>query len=437
LPKLSIIVTAYNIEAYIRQSLDCVLNQTLRDIEVIVVDDGSTDATPDIIREYAKIDSRIIPILFDKNTVGGVATAANAGMDVATGDFIGFADGDDIYDPTMFAKLYDAAIMYSADLAMCNYQLLDASTGELKDPADIDRWRDYPQDTVVELNDTTRRAMLKFISVPWRKIYRRDLVERINLRFPVGDYFFEDNPFHWASTIGAQSIAIVPEKLCQHRVARVGQTMATVDSRLLRIFKHHDNIRDWLRQHGHDQYYRDDLLEWTASQLSWVSQRAEGPLIDELYDILLPIIGQYSNEIIDAFGDRKGRGRTFKMLYALKAGNFTEFNSVAGGQIENSENRPSSVSNGSKNKSNALISRGLHHLKNSGVRETIRMTGRYMYDKTGIDAFDGRTRSPQEKKRVTNEDLFAALIIMQRDIRKLQIEVENLRENAINLGPNR
>ena len=77
MPRLSIIVTAYNIEPYIRESLDCVLAQTLRDIEIIVVDDGSSDGTPAIIREYAERDARIRPILFQTNTIGGVATAAS------------------------------------------------------------------------------------------------------------------------------------------------------------------------------------------------------------------------------------------------------------------------------------------------------------------------------------------------------------------------
>ena len=135
MPRLSIIVTAYNIEPYIRESLDCVLAQTLRDIEIIVVDDGSSDGTPAIIREYAERDARIRPILFQTNTIGGGATAANAGIEAATGDFIGFADGDDLYDPTMFARLHEAAIAHSADLAMCDYQLLDARTGETRDPS--------------------------------------------------------------------------------------------------------------------------------------------------------------------------------------------------------------------------------------------------------------------------------------------------------------
>lgn len=427
MPKLSIIVTAYNIEAYIRQSLDCVIAQTLDDIEIIVVDDGSSDGTADIIREYAQKDARIRPILFDKNTIGGVATAANAGMDAATGDFIGFADGDDIYDPRMFARLYDAAMAHSADLAMCGYHLLDASTGQLKDPADIDRWRAYPQDTALDLDDTTRRAMLRFISVPWRKIYRRDLVERINLRFPVGDYFFEDNPFHWASILGGHRIVLIPEKLCQHRVARVGQTMATVDSRLLRIFKHHDNIRDWLRLHGHDENYGNDLLGWTANQLSWVSQRAEGPLIRELFDVLRPVIDQYDADAIDEFGDRNGKGRTFLMLKALKADDFTNFTTAAGAQSQRGGDQPTADLDAAPGRANTLVSRGLFHLKHSGVRETMRMTGRYMSAKTGIGPIRIGGRGGREKHRVTNEDLIAALTILQRDIRNMRAEVAAMR----------
>ncbi|SEN55630.1 Glycosyl transferase family 2 [Paracoccus alcaliphilus] len=424
MPKMSIIVTAYNIDAYIRQSLDCVLAQTLQDIEIIVVDDGSTDGTADIIREYAQKDARIKPILFETNTIGGVATAANAGMDAATGDFIGFADGDDIYDPQMFGRLYDAAVAHSADLAMCGYQLLDVSTGQLSDPADIDRWRAYPQETALELDDTTRRAMLRFVSVPWRKIYRRDLVERINLRFPVGDYFFEDNPFHWASILGGQRIVLIPEKLCQHRVARVGQTMATVDSKLLKIFKHHDNIRDWLRHNDQEDNYGKDLLAWTANQLSWVSQRAEGPLIRELYDALRPVIDQYDQDAIEDFGGRNGRGRTFLMLKALRANDFADFTRIVNAQSQRGGQ------NAGPHRPGTLVSRGLYHLKYSGVRETMRMVGRYLSARTGIGPIRVGRREVQDKHRVTNEDLIAALSILQRDIRNLRAEVRAARQDS-------
>lgn len=428
MPKLSIIVTAYNIETYIRQCLDCVLAQTLKDIEIIVVDDGSTDGTPDIIRQYAQKDMRIKPILFEKNTIGGVATAANAGMDVATGDFIGFADGDDIYDSQMFGRLYEAAVAHSADLAMCAYQLLDVSTGQLKDPAEADRWRAYPQEVALDLDDTTRREMLRFISVPWRKIYRRDLVERIKLRFPVGDFFYEDNPFHWASILGGQRIVLIPDKLCQHRVARSGQTMVAVDSRLLRIFNHHDNIRDWLRLHGLDRIYGNDLLDWTANQLSWVSQRTEGPLQRKLFDVLRPVIDQYDTNTVEEFGRRNGRGRAFLMLTALKAKNFSGFARAA--QSGGPENDGLAVGSGAL-RGGTLMSRGLFHLRHSGIRETVRMTGRYMREKAGIGPVDTPSRAVQNRHRLTNDDIMAALVILQRDIRGLRSDLGALRDEDI------
>lgn len=429
MPKLSIIVTAYNIEPYVRQCLESILAQTLRDIEIIVVDDGSTDATPEIIREYAEIDNRIRPIFFERNTIGGVASAANAGIDVATGDFIGFADGDDLYQQTMFERLHAAAVVHSADLAMCNYQLLDARTGELQDPADANKWRNYREDTVIELNEQSRREILRFISVPWRKIYRRDLVERVNLRFPVGDYFYEDNPFHWASILAGERIVMVPEKLCQHRVSRVGQTMATVDSRLLRIFHHHDNIRDWLRKSELDQDYASDLLAWTANQLSWVSQRTDGALQHELFNLLCPVIRQYEDRLLEDFGSSNGQGRTYRMLKALKAENFAEFDKAA---LAGRTTEPSVAHDTKRNfQGSRVFARGLYHLRRSGLRETTRITAQYVKDRTGINLASWWFSSQTEVRSinaVTNEDLMAGLIILQRDVQRLHKIVSDYEE---------
>lgn len=430
MPRLSVIVTAYNIEAYIRQSLEGILAQTLRDIEIIVVDDGSTDATPDIIREYAEKDARIRPILFAENTVGGVATAANAGLDAARGDFIGFADGDDLYEPTMFETLHDAAVANSADLAMCRYQLLDESDGQLKEPAETDQWKPYPRTVARDLDVRIRREMLRFISVPWRKIYRRDLIERAGLRFPVGDFFFEDNPFHWAAILSGQRIVLVPERLCQHRVARAGQTMATADSRLLRIFLHHDIIRDRLRQQGQEDIYGMDLLRWVAGQMSWVSQRAAGDVQRELYDALVPVIGQYDAVTIGKFGEINGPGPTYQMLAALKAADFQGFSRAAGWSGANGRVRR--AGSGSPF-SGTLLSRGMYHLRQSGIRNTARMTASYIAKKSGIGRNPHARRGGADKSPITNEEIMAALIILQRDMRNLRDELVTLR-SGLNAG---
>ena len=200
-PKVSIIVTCYNIENYISDCLDGIVSQTLEDIEIIIVDDGSTDATPNIVKSYAKKDKRIKTILMEENSIGGVATAANVGIEAASGVYIGFADGDDVYDTSMFEKLYNAASRYDADLTMCRYKLLDDQSGFLSDPAELRLWNEIKNIRVLNLDEANRAKLLKFISVPWRKLYRRDWILEHGLRFPVGDYFFEDNPFHWFTTL--------------------------------------------------------------------------------------------------------------------------------------------------------------------------------------------------------------------------------------------
>lgn len=425
MPRLSIIVTAYNIEKYIDESLSSIVGQTLKDIEIIVVDDGSTDTTPQIIRDFAARDPRIKPILFSENTIGGVASAANAGIDAANGDFIGFADGDDRYEPDMFEKLWRAATETNSELAMCRYTLLDEEDGTIVEPAEAVRWQSYPRQVAINMDRKSRKDMLRFISVPWRKLYRRDLIERADLRFPVGDFFFEDNPFHWMSVIEANRIVLVPERLCQHRVARAGQTMATVDERLLRIFQHHDIIRDWLVQRDYLADYHDDLLRWLSSQLSWVSLRAEGDIRRRLFDLMVPLIAQYSPREIEEYAQINGRGRTVQMLEALKAADFARFGQAAGwtsGLLT-----PNRALAGA-----SLWRRGLHHLKHTGIRKTAGMTRIYVSERLGL-------RRPEDSKTVrdklSHQDLMMALVVLQRDIRSLRQEVKALSRSNDSEGP--
>lgn len=423
MPKVSIIVTSYNIEKYIRACLDDIIEQTLQDIEIIVVDDGSTDSTPQIISEYAKKDTRIRPVLFEKNTIGGVASAANAGLDIATGDYIGFADGDDLYDPQMFEKLWQCAENAQADLAMCKYSLLDETDGLEKEPAETERWIPFGVTTTVELDEASRKQMLRFISVPWRKLYRRDLVERISLRFPVGDFFYEDNPFHWDSVIGAKRIVLFPEKLCKHRVARVGQTMATVDERLLRIFEHHNIIRDNLIQHQVFDVYKDALLQWVAGQLSWVSQRTEGDVRPLLYGRLFPIIDQYSLDDISEFARVNGAGRTAKMLRELKAKNYQGFSVAAGWGVKPEASQLVSDER-AKYFSDTISGRIMYPLR----RIRSRMNIRYVRRKLGISK--SKTveiqQAPAPQQSIDHVDLMASMVILQREMRSLRGEIKSL-----------
>ena len=115
---ISIIVPAYNVEKYVSRTIDSLLNQTYSLIEIICVDDGSSDNTYSILQNYAKKDSRVKAYT---KTNEGVTKARKFGFEKANGDYIGFTDADDIVDADMFQRLYDNLINYCADISHCGY----------------------------------------------------------------------------------------------------------------------------------------------------------------------------------------------------------------------------------------------------------------------------------------------------------------------------
>lgn len=411
MPAVSIIVTSYNIESYIDECLESVAAQTLRDIEVLVVDDGSNDGTPDKIREFASGDPRFIPVLLGENSPGGVATAANAGLDRATGDWVGFVDGDDFVEPDMFERLVLAAESASADLAICKYLEVDDVSGQRNEPADGHRWAALDR-TSYDMDPTTRQQFLRFIAVPWRKLYRRALLEEEAIRFPVGDHFFEDNPFHWSAIVSARSIAVVPAVLAHHRVARSGQTMATADERLFRIFAHHDTIHDWLRARDVLEIYQVTLLTWCISQLEWISRRTPDELRDRLYDVVRPIFAQYSTAtLIRALNEGTKGESTRRLSLAIGKNDRAGFRKVL-------EGRPDT-------EHKLLV--GWHHLRYSGVRRTAAMTARYAQGKVqGNARLQSVVRIGTSKASVSNADMMFALAVLQQQIDGLQEQLTEL-----------
>ena len=117
MPKVSIIVPVYNMQNYLKKCFDSLINQTLADVEIIVVNDESTDNSPEIIEAYALMDKRI-KVINRKN--GGLSMARNSGMSVATGEYIGFVDSDDWVELEMYEKMYDLASKHSADIVICD-----------------------------------------------------------------------------------------------------------------------------------------------------------------------------------------------------------------------------------------------------------------------------------------------------------------------------
>ncbi len=267
--KISFIITSYNVAPYIGQCLDSLMGCLRPGDEVILVDDGSTDRSDDLAeKRFAKgfgpdVGTRLI--LLGTNTIGGVGIPANIGLSHATGDAVFFVDGDDWMEPAGFKA---ARVVFDAtkpDILIGNYLEHDEATGKIKSPSDIQRWSNLPNATTSL--DAVRLLALSMIAVPWRKFYRRDFLERHAIRFPEGDFFFEDNPFHWQVCRTAETIRFHDAVLCRHRMNRPGQTMAATGVEFLAFFDHYETIRSSLPLT--DTVLQTAALEWLVNNMSW------------------------------------------------------------------------------------------------------------------------------------------------------------------------
>lgn len=168
-PLISVIVPAYNIEKYIVRCLDSIIAQTYKNLEIIVVDDGSGDSTGAIIDKYKEKDSRVIPI-HKKN--GGVSSARSCGLSVASGEYIGFVDGDDYIEPEMYEILIRNMMKYHTDISHCGYKMVFPDGHE-------DFY--YGSGKLIEQNhrDGVRDLLRGDFVEPglWNKLYHRSIVE--------------------------------------------------------------------------------------------------------------------------------------------------------------------------------------------------------------------------------------------------------------------
>lgn len=196
---VSVCVPVYNAEKYLKECLDSLVNQTLKSIQIVCVNDGSTDSSLDILNEYAaKYDNLVI--VTQKNQ--GLGGARNTGIKNAHGEYIGFLDADDIADLTMFEKMYLKAKSENAEMVMCNVELYPKSVNTSKSIW----YKPYTGKITGEfLNKNTQ---------PWNKIVLRDVIDRTNFQF------FEKNGdgVFIILMLNCNKIVSIDEKLHNYRV---------------------------------------------------------------------------------------------------------------------------------------------------------------------------------------------------------------------------
>lgn len=247
LPLVSVIVPVYNVQEYLIQCLHSLSKQTLKDIEIIVIDDGSTDRSGMICDEYAAVDARF-RVVHQKNI--GLSGARNVGLNLARSDYIMFVDSDDWVEPEFCELPYSKAKENSADIVAFHTRGKNKRTSKRKNL--------YPDEGIISTGDALTKYWLVVGTVVWNKLYRKVLFEEI--RYPEG-HLAEDISVMHRLINNANRVVFLDKGLYNYRLLREGSITASRSTQFLE-----DSIRynikrvNDLRQWGYDYQEEEKKL---------------------------------------------------------------------------------------------------------------------------------------------------------------------------------
>lgn len=240
MPKVSVIVPVYNVEEYIDKCLNTLVNQTLEDIEFIVVNDGATDNSKNIILEYKEKYPNKIVYLEKEN--GGLSDARNYGIPYARGDYIAFLDSDDYVELELYEKLYNKAIETDADMVECDFY-----------------W-EYPNKKVHDQSAKYKNESDMYANaraVAWNKLYKRDVLLNSGIQFPKG-LRYEDLEFFYKILPQLKKIELISEPLI-HYIQRDNSITYVQNERTKEIFTILDNVLAYYKENGLYKKYKQEL----------------------------------------------------------------------------------------------------------------------------------------------------------------------------------
>lgn len=213
-PKISIIIPVHNAEKYLDQCIESILSQTYQALQIICVNDGSSDGSLDVLEQYAAADSRIT---IESQSNQGVSAARNRGLEIATGEYIGFVDSDDWLEPTMVDTMLTALLSKKTDMAVCSVtQHDDDKKGE-----SLTR-RSFPNQSFLEPKEchefVDRFTTGEFDFANWNKLFRRTIIENHKIRFNPDLQIGEDFLFNLRYITHARSFVILEAQLYHYRI---------------------------------------------------------------------------------------------------------------------------------------------------------------------------------------------------------------------------
>ena len=251
MPKVSVIVPFYNVEKYIEKCLETLVNQTLDDIEIILVNDGSKDKTVDKVEKYKEMYSNKIVYLEKEN--GGLSDARNYAIPYARGEYIAFLDSDDYVETNMYKEMYEIAQKENSDMVECNFI-----------------W-EYPNKTRIDIGTTynNKHEMIEKIRVvAWNKLIKREILEKSKVRFPKG-YRYEDVEFTYKLIPFLEKVSFCKTPMV-HYVQREGSISNVQNKRNAEIFDVMEHVIDYYKENNlYEEYYQE--LEYLYARYSFCS----------------------------------------------------------------------------------------------------------------------------------------------------------------------
>lgn len=203
--KVSILVPVYNSEGYLSRCIDSLLAQDEKSFEIILVDDGSTDNSPQLCDEYANKYSNIKALHISNS---GPATAKNKGLEIAEGEYVSFIDSDDAVEPDMYTKMIENATKHNADIVCCSYRQVDEQGNKSEQPT---TGKEY----VLNQEEAVAHMLVKdkIFSQNWTKIFRRDMLQDNGVSFIDGLKTDEDILFNLDAMVHCNTVTVVDEPL--------------------------------------------------------------------------------------------------------------------------------------------------------------------------------------------------------------------------------
>lgn len=273
--KISVILPVFNEEKYIKDAVSSVLNQSFDDFELIVVNDGSTDSTLDIIES---VDDNRIRLISQTNM--GPGASRNAALKIASGDYVMFIDGDDIYCPDALKTAYGEITSKNTDISIFQIIKYDGEKYSQNSWFNLDNFPEEFESRVFSPHEC--RDFLFDISVSaCQKIFKRSFLDKINARFPEGIYF-EDMPFFFYTFLKSQRVSIIKKHLYVRR-KHEGSITESVDSKFLDTVPAGQILMDIFTENGWYDMYLFDLVAFKINGPRYALMGIEEKYRESLY----------------------------------------------------------------------------------------------------------------------------------------------------------